>query len=288
MNDVSETSLSKIDHVQDLLDRLRLDREARSYGAVIVEGSTDVTSLERLQAAELRFFPTGGRANVLRAADRLDQEYLPGVICVADLDFDDEPAARTMQWFLVFTDDADMEAMLYWSAALERFLDEWSAKAKYTSYGGAKVLRDTIEEKVVPLAVLRSWSTLSGRGLKFDALDLMRLINKRDLQLSVTGLIDRLSQLERVQRADFEGALSHPAPVCRYTARLCARGRDRLAFVGAALRGAIGSLSKQQVADAFVERSLRLAVRPSDFIDTQFLVRFEMALSKARAGGIAA
>ena len=84
-----------VDHVADLLDRLRLDEQARSRGAVIVEGPMDATFITDVFADEgVSTFPVSGRNNVLRAADRLGLAYIRGVLCVADSDFDSEVDAR--------------------------------------------------------------------------------------------------------------------------------------------------------------------------------------------------
>src|SRR4051794_20513108 len=114
-------SLRTLDQVTDLLDRLRLDSTARERGAVVVEGPTDANVLGTIAPAEdLLFFPAGGRNNVLRIADHLAQAYLHGVVCVADADFDGVVELRADQWFLVFYDNADLEAICYHSQALER------------------------------------------------------------------------------------------------------------------------------------------------------------------------
>jgi hypothetical protein len=277
-----QVSLRSIDLVQDLLDRLRLDHVARRKGAVIVEGTHDATVLRNATELDLQFFPVGGRVNVLRAADRLDDTYLTGVVCVADSDFDDESDNREHQWFVVFTDDADLEAMLYWSSALDRVLDEWATTSKYKSYGGADAVREGVEPIVAVLAILRWWNLQEGAGLNFDSLDLQDVVSKKTVNLNVTGLLNRLS----TPVADTETlrvALEGAPPTCPYTHRLRARGRDRLAVVSAAMRSVIGDLTKQQVAGGLVERSLRLAARPSDFAGTPFLARFTETLEASLA-----
>jgi hypothetical protein len=283
MSEQSSASLRDIDQVQDLLDRLRLDRDARSKGAVVVEGENDAVILDNVTQTDLRFFPVAGRVNVLRVADRLAETYLRGVICVADLDFDDECDGRTSQWFLIFTDDADPEAMLYWSPALDRVLREWGSNSKYNAYGGVDAVREQVDKIVSALALLRSWNAAVNAGLPFDTMDLSASINKQTLALNTTSLVDRLKQPGRVEATEIREALQETAePTCPYTGRLRARGRDRLAVVGVALRSAIGSLSKQQVVGGLVERSLRLTSRPSDFATTPFMERLEAALARAR------
>jgi hypothetical protein len=282
MGDVPRLSLRNIDHVRDLLDRLRLDHDARSRGAVIVEGVSDATMLAFSLDEDLSFFPLAGRVNVLRAADNLATSYLSGVVCVADTDFDQIAVQRTHQWFLVFSDDADVEAMLYWSPALERVLEQWASKKKYAEFGGCSAVRAAVELAVQPIAVLRAWNATSEAGLKFDSLDVSELVEKMDLSTNLVSLVGRLGKSPKTA-AEVQEALDLEPPVCPHTGRLLARGRDRLAVVGVALRHAIGTLSKQQIAGGLVEKSLRLATKQSDLSGTPFKTRFEAALVQALA-----
>jgi hypothetical protein len=277
----SSLTLRQIDHVQDLLDRLRLDRTARTQGAIIVEGPHDSTLLSRALSPGLNFFPASGRVNVLKAADRLEQTYLSGVLCVVDMDFDEEAANRVNQWFLIFSDNADVEAMLYWSPALARVLEEWASQTKLANFGGADAVRTVVEAAVRPLATLRAWNARHQAGLRFDTLDLADLVPKQTLSINPTQLVLRLARPPDVAAERLIDALGLDPPSCSYTRRLLAQGGDRLAVVGASLRHVIGSLSKQQVAGRLVEGSLRLAVRPSDLTGTPFLARFNAALARA-------
>lgn len=131
-------SLKEIDHAEDLLSRLRLDRPARSRGTVVVEGPSDKTVLSRAFSVDPRaIFPVFGRINVLRVASALLVAPLAGVTCVADRDFEVAEAAWPAASFLVFYDEADVEAMLFQTQILERFLDAWSSAQKLSDFGGA-------------------------------------------------------------------------------------------------------------------------------------------------------
>ena len=275
-------SLQDIDHVRDLLDRLRLDRRARARGAVIVEGTTDVLGLaDLLDALGAAPFVVKGRVNVLRAATRLESEYLPGVVCVADTDFDDTASQCANQWFLVFTDNADLEAMLFWTPALDRLLSTWASEPKLTQTGGPSSLRELIAAALAPLTNLRSENTLRGLGFNFKALDLDEMLDQSDLSLKMAKLRPKLTP-KFLTEHDFEEIIARPALECPLSKAPKVHGGDALLAVDVALRKLIGSLSKQQVKGGFAERSLILAARATDLRDTPFGGRLLDALARAR------
>ena len=277
-------SLRSIDHVEDLLDRLRLDATARSRGAVVVEGPNDADVLSEVFSEDsLTFFPVDGRANVIEAAERLGDHYLSGVICVADADFDDEVNIRATQWFLVFTDNADLDTMCYASPALERVLAAWGSRTKLAAYGGVASVRASVADVVRPLSVLRRANALGGHCLRFDAIDLHTVVTKDPLELRTQGLIDRLASVSSVSVEKIAELLEGEEPVCFHTGSLLMRGRDCLTVVDIALRKVVGNLAHQQVKDGLARRSLVLAIRAADLATTPFVERVRAAAARALA-----
>jgi hypothetical protein len=278
------TSLREIDHVRDLLDRLRVDVPARSVGAVIVEGPSDQTILSRaLQTPGVSFFPVGGRRNVLRASEALSERCLRGVVCVADTDFDDEAVGRAGTWFLVFTDNADLLAMAFVSPAFDRFVAEWASESKLEMVGGLQALRDLIRAALELVSKLRRGNALTGAGVDFGAVDLAELVEKSTLAMAEAKLLTRLAAASRLPKSDLDGLAKNDAPSCRHTGEMLLRGHDYAAVAATSLRKLVASLSAQQVKPPFVENSMRLTVRADDFHGTPFLERLETALTRALA-----
>jgi hypothetical protein len=275
-------SLKNIDQVEDLLDRLRLDLAARARGAIVVEGPTDADVLSTSAGVEeCLFFPVGGRINVLRIADRLADAYMSGVVCVADTDFDEAAETREEQWFVVFTDNADLEAMCYWSSALDRVVGMWCSPTKLGEFGGMPRLRDAVGNVVRPISDLRHESAARSVPVMFDAVNLHDVVAKDGPTLNLNRLVSRLARASTLSETVVRELLTDDAPVCTYTGRLLARGRDCLAVVDVALRKAIGSLSAQQVKGGLARKSLLLAVRDSDLADLPFTARLRHALTMA-------
>jgi hypothetical protein len=273
-----------VDHARDLVDRLRMDRKARARGAVIVEGPSDETVISRAFAIDKRaIFPVKGRVNVLRVAAMIAAVPLEGVVCVADRDFDQAEAGWQDSWFLVFYDDADLEAMLIATLVLERFLDAWGSQQKVHSVGGAQGLRDRLRGALTPISALRAANAEHGWGLSFKALDLVALLDKKSLDLDLDRAVLRLAAGKPGVTTDMlRKASSLAGPTCPHTGRPLVRGKDLLAGLEVALRNVVASLKHAQVQGDFVGRTLRAMVGPGDLSAVPFHERFNGARGQAQ------
>lgn len=252
---------------------------------MVIEGPTDERLLVSTLGLDPRLlFPVGGKNNVLRCVQEVGSRSLSGVVCVADRDFDADEEEWSTSWWLIFYDDADVEAMLFESKALDRFLGEWASTAKLDRYGGISKVRSSAREHAIPMSSLRSANAMQSMGLVFSRLDIADMTDKKDGVIRIQSIVGRLTEISSVPRRDIEEALKADVPVCPHTNRPLARGRDLMAMLTAMLRQLIANLSKQQVTDDFVERSLRLASSEGDFDATPFKIRFEAAIQKAQAG----
>lgn len=268
--------------MKDLRDRLRLDVTARQHGAVVVEGPSDAEFLSVvLDDPHVTFFPAAGRNNVLSLADNLMDDYLRGVVCVADADFDQEPSLRAEQWFLVFTDNADVESMLFFSPVLERLLHAWGSKLKLDTLGGTNALRERVVRSLTLLSSLRAGNAAASAGIPFDAVDIAAITDKKTLVVDSEKLIARLAKAAGSSKGAIASLAVDPPPVCEHSGRLVTRGHDCLALVAIALRSLVGSLSHQKVTDNFVPKSAHMAARRADLLGSPFLSRLESAVSAA-------
>lgn len=279
---MTASRISAVDPVTDLVDRLRLDRSARRRGAVVVEGPTDVQVLARaLEMDERRFFPVNGRNNVLKFAEHLDAACLTGVICIADRDFDDSAHEMQTDVRVVFTDNGDLEAMLIISPAFARVLAEWATRSKVARLGGQLAVRERVWTVVTPVSVLRRANAVTELGLRFDGVDLHEVFTRPELELRVTGYLDRLAAASGTSRGALEEILvTAEPPVCASTGELLVRGRDVIAVAEVGLTRLFGGLQLQQAKD-LVERCLRLAVSAGDFDELPFRIRVDSAMAEA-------
>jgi hypothetical protein len=281
---VSSLPIAEIDRTSDLLDRLRLDRAARRRGAVVVEGPSDAAVLATALGLDIRqFFPAGGRRSLLEISDRLAVTRVGGVVCVVDQDFDTAAEDRLVQWWLVVTDGADLEAMLLSSPALARVLTEWAAPAKLSRFGGDAAVRDWSCAVVVPVSIMRRASAEEGLAIVFDDVDLADVIDRRSLELRLVGFLDRLAHTIEVSRQALEARLaSTAAPSCFVTGGPLVRGRDAARAIEVALTRALADVRQQQ-AKGLVEPCLRIATRAGDLDALPFRARLGEALRRAVA-----
>lgn len=280
------TSLqAAVDPVADLVSRLRLDHAARARGVVVVEGPSDRDVYARAFGIDKRrIFAAAGRVNVLRVARTLTDRPLRGVTCVADRDFDDAASEFSDSEFVVFSDNADMDMMLFACSVLDRVVEAWGTRAKLKKAGGPASLRTRVVRCVAPLSSLRAANVLERWGLAFKDLSVVDLVDRDCLELNVRSVAAKLANAS-VSRRELEARSAADFPICPATGMPLTSGRDAASATDAALRKLVGNLSHQQVKDGVVARSLRLAVGRGDLSGSGFAERFESALAAAEEAG---
>jgi hypothetical protein len=279
---IAVLSLQEIDPVEDLLARLRLDREARRRGAVITEGPTDERTLSAALPIDRRaLFGIGGRTNLLRCVAALDEEPMSGVLCVGDRDFDLEESDHPRAWWFVLYDDADLEAMLIDAEPLARFLETWASEEKVAAVGGVEGVRQILREQSMPLSVLRTVNARDRLGIPINSIDLAAAMNTRTSALKRESLIGRVLAIGGFSRQEVESFLAEAPRLSPFSGVPLARGRDLMAVLAVLLRSLIAGLGKQQVEPPFVENSLLLATQPGDLDGTAFKARFQDAFARS-------
>jgi hypothetical protein len=264
-------------HPDWLADRVRLHRQVDSRPVVVGEGDADRRIAARvLPEGEVVFFVAGTRDLVLETARRVPDLRLHEIACVVDRDFDDEVGHAEQDGLVVASyDEADLEAMLWWSPALDDVVHELGSEAKLRAFGGIGAVREVAVDVLRPLQRLRRASAVSGWGLNFDGLDLRRRISVEHLTMKEQSLCDALWRDELdVPKSDlYEAARTWPEALCPTSGRPLIRGRDALAAVGVALRRAVGTLSFQEVNPSRLSEILRLRASPDALARTGWITR---------------
>jgi hypothetical protein len=275
----SPSSLYAFDRIAD---RIKQARQVSSAPAVVVEGKGDRRFLSRLSALrDADVYIAGTRDRVLTTAHDVVQLSLSRVVCVVDRDFDDVVSQAEVDLaVLIAYDNADLEAMLWTSAALEALLEEVGSEEKLEAFGGTEALRDAVNSVLAPVCRLRRANALEGWGLPFDAVDLASKIDLRTLSLSVQSLCDALwrPDLGVAKSQLYEVAADGSVPTCPHSGAELIRGKDAVAVTGVALRRLIGSLTHQQASGDRLEETLRLASSDAHVSTTRWLSRVGAAL----------
>jgi hypothetical protein len=182
--------------------------------------------------------------------------------------------------FLVFSDNADMDMMLFASGVLDRVVEAWGTRAKLRQLGGTVALRTRVSQCVAPLSALRAANVAERWGVAFSTLKVVDVIDQELLELEIRRVAAKLANA-LVSPGELEARSSAQPPTCPSTGMPLMSGKDAAAAVDAALRKLVGNLSHQQVKDGVVVRSLRVGVGYGDLAGTPFAERFESALVSA-------
>jgi hypothetical protein len=245
-----------------IADRIRQHRQVDKRPVAIGEGPSDRRFVDRvLPRGSVSFFEAGTRSEVLNTAQEVAAMGVDRVAGVVDRDFDDVVAELEQGGSPVVTyDDADLEAMLWWSRALDDVLEEIGSETKLRSFGGPAAVRSVVAEIARPIQRLRRANALHGWGLPFDSLDLRQRMKVSSLEMSIQSLCDALWDPDAgIERAElYAAAEGFEECQCPATGRALIRGRDALAVTGVLLRRAIGSLSHQQAHPDRLSEALRL------------------------------
>jgi len=246
-------SIRDLDRVED---RVRLHRQARDSAVLIVEGRADETLLSQV-FTHTEIFRAGTRSSVVRAAAAIDEWSLLRVLCIADRDFEESPAATDLPECLVFYDNADLEAMLIDLGALRVLLLEYADEAKLTKWGGPEAVSRHLMAEARRVAQLRRANSRDALGLDFKNVDLGSKCDPISLTVDIAkyGAALRNANL----RNGRECTLSEKEIASFADKALTPffRGKDLLALLAVAFRRALGSrpLSVSEV--SLLEGALR-------------------------------
>lgn len=204
---------------------------------------------------EASIFPAGGRKNALEESLQLHEWDLDRWACVVDTDLDNELEKFDLGSRLHPYLSADLEAMLITLGVLHDLLEHFGSQDKVTREGGVDSVVPLLRTVVAGVSNLRRKNASEGWGVPFDKIPLEGKIDRRTLQLHVSGYCAALKGAADVSVgldvliATIEAGLDD---VEHFS------GEDVVAAMSVALRSRVGSLSKEQASVAVLLRALRM------------------------------
>ncbi len=115
------------------IDMIRTARPAVSV--LVVEGSDDAKFWgARIDHVACELSIAGGRPKLLEAAKRVSKKGTPGVLCVADADWDRLMGSLPSVPNVVFTDAHDLETTLCMASALRKAIYDLGDGAKIAAF----------------------------------------------------------------------------------------------------------------------------------------------------------
>ncbi|MGO9196857.1 MAG: hypothetical protein ACLQK4_06985 [Acidimicrobiales bacterium] len=266
----------------DLVGRIRLHRQADARPIVVCEGPADLRFLNRvLDLESVALFLAGTRDAVLNAVAQLRDAGIDRLAGVVDRDFDDTVhVSEGIGLPIVCYDNADLEAMIWRSAALSDVLAELGNAEKLKSFGGVHRLRSTVEESLLPLQRLRRANALNGLGLPFDSLKLNTKVDKQSLAIRAPSLCSALwhADCPRSVKELIELAETGDLARCPLTDEILVRGKDCLTVTGVALRSLVGGVSHALAQPDHLGDLSRLASSPATVASSMWRIRLHEVL----------
>jgi Protein of unknown function (DUF4435) len=246
---------------------IKLQRSHFLGAFLLVEGSTDRRFYQKLINEETcRIIVTiAGNSRKKRAIELLtilEESNFTGILAIVDADFDRLNSIEYPSPNLFLTDTHDAETMMLKSAALERVLDEYGSDEKRMAL--SQDIRTIILETGTPIGYLRWISQQDNLNLTFEDLKFSKFIDERNLTVDETQLIKTIQAKSKnwtitLDRLTQQKSTEHDRwQVC------C--GHDLVKILAIGLQRVFGSC-KEDTAD--LEKILRLAYRPEDFLATQ-------------------
>lgn len=275
----TQPSLSTYERIAD---RARLLRQSDARPIVVCEGPADERFLHRIfGGGRLIGIPAGSRSIVLSTALDLQATNLKRVVCLVDRDFDDTVAEHAVGTSsLCVYDQADLEGMLWFTPALDNCVMELASTEKLSAFGGVTKLRNEAHRTMLPVQRLRRANALYGWGIKFDAVDFTKRIERKTLTLNISAFCDSIRPPDGPSKRDLVAAATDfELPECQATGRGLARGGDLLSFLAVALRSAVGSQNSKACTEDQMANHLRLSASADLLRSTPWYTDISKALS---------
>lgn len=248
-------------------NEIRLKRSQHPGSFAVVEGPNDKVFYGRFfDSHQCKLVAAGWKDNVYEVIRILDEDGFHGALGIVDTDFDHLEGTPLRSSNTVRGDYHDVEAMLIHSPALNHVLREFGSEEKIANFGGADAIRQLLLRAASPLGCLRWHSQRTDLSLRFEGLQLGRVIDET-LSVDQSQLIIMVknhSQRHDLNQAEIELAIQQLEEANHDLGQLC-NGHDLVGLLSIGLRGAIGSQQAVRVKSEELERALRLAYEAADF-----------------------
>jgi hypothetical protein len=211
-----------------------------------------------------------GRENAIETLNRLETLSVDGVLCIVDSDFSMISADLKETDNLIFTDDHDIEIMMFSSGAFDLVISEFGSQNKIKRLIEAGVdIRKTILRAAYPIGRLRLYSKEKNIGLKFEGLS-FSFVDRKTLEVDIKRLVQAVYNNTRRPLKNFD-ELSNLLKIEEENAyplnHICC-GHDVCTILGRALIAYIGNQTSAITTIEMVERWLRLAYSENFFKKT--------------------
>lgn len=241
---------------------------------ILVEGVSDkkfFSSLLRLPP-KVQFRPVFGWENVYDVIKAAKDGSFSAIAGIIDADYHDliqDSIFENQQLF--FTDETDIEMMLFFSSAYEKFLQICADEAKLSAQPD---LRQPILGAAICLGALRAVSAEEKYYLDFDGFECKEYIDRDSLSPNQDKLIKKVVQRTRskgthVEATNEEIKVKISNFIRSYDGKLLCNGHDVLEIAGIAMRKFYASVPTNQYTPESLFNYLLMGYSFDEFSKTQ-------------------
>jgi Protein of unknown function (DUF4435) len=264
-------SIAKDIDAHDIAQEIRQERQVHKGSFLLLEGDRDIKRFTKfIDENACSIQNCFGRENLIGAIEILYDEGFPGVLGLADSDFDRLNNCLPTSEGIIFSESHDFDLDIARSDVLRRYLVEVAHQDKCDALGGPNGVRALLYEACKPLSVFRYLSHT--QNLEY------RLSQVRHHEICNGASVDADLLIEHVSSGRF-GAENKKQEMKRLVRNHTARefdfqqltnGHDFLTMLGILLQGKLGDRKPPQAWGSEIEIHFRLAFSEEDFVVTPF------------------
>jgi hypothetical protein len=252
---------------------LRMKRSLFCGVFLVVEGMDDKHTFDNLidhDTCELVI--ADGKENALILTRILNGGGDRGLLTVVDADFDRLLQSAPPETNILLTDSHDLECMILASPALDHVLLEFGNEERIGAFerstGG--LVRTLLFRKAVPLGCLRMISVRDDLNFDFDGIGFSKFVSNLSLECDISEMVRTVvnkSQAHSVSLGEV-GTLVEEELRRGHAASQIVCGHDVIELLAIGLRSIFARRAVHEVSADVLHRSLRLAYRMEDFLET--------------------
>jgi len=252
--------------------QIRLLRQVHKGAIVVVEGDTDAKVFDKfidstVCTTEVSF----GKPNLLEALDLLEDEGFPGILAIADSDFDFILEKKYEIENLILTEFHDLDLTIFFSSALTTYLSEYADRSSVKKHfnDDPSRIRKAILDACMTTAYCRLASERHGLKLYFAGLALDRFIDAGSLEENSNALLEAIL-LRSTTACDLKKLreLIEKERRAAFPQEQIVNGHDAAAVLGISLRKLLGDRRDVHTWGAEIQAGLRLAFDWFTFCET--------------------
>ena len=261
------TSMANEFKKPDIVVEIKMRRTAHKGAFLVVEGGDDRVFWDTRRHNSCGLLVAGGKSNVVKAIQRLDEDSFSGALGVVDCNLDHFAGADLGSKNLVATDAHDLECVLCRSSALDKVLAEHGDPEKIHRF--AKISRTDVRAALLVRAVvfgqLRRAAQRSVPAIGLQDIHVSRFVDESMWRVNEEALIKAMAEVFRCNITDLRDRIRQlPLADPWYVAN----GHDMVEILRIGLKKVLGSI-KNSVGRDRISELLRAGMSPIDLKRTK-------------------